>query len=99
MRCTACVLCLSLVGATAYAAPRREVFGYYPYWTRGSGTSGWRWDLLTTVAYFSADLDPNGDVTSWHGWYSAPGMAFVADAHAHGVRAVLCVTNFNKVEI
>ncbi len=81
--------------------PDREIFGYLPYWFRG------RWnqldyDLLSTIAYFSGEVAADGSVGNTHGWPKYPGdPAASADvinainaAHDHGVRVVLCFTNF-----
>jgi len=72
----------------------REVLGYYPYWV--SGYEYMRWDLLTTLAFFSLDADENGNFTSLHGW---PATGLVDLAHANGVRVVVTVVCFEKPDI
>ena len=72
----------------------REVLGYYPYWV--SGYEYMRWDLLTTLAFFSLDADENGDFTSLHGW---PATGLVDLAHANGVRVVVTVVCFERDDI
>jgi spore germination protein YaaH len=55
-----------------------------------------RWDLLTTLAFFSLDADGNGDFTNLHGW---PATGMVDLAHANGVRVVVTVVCFNSSDI
>lgn len=68
----------------------RRVYGYLPYWST-LGKS-FRWDLVSDLVVFSADLKSDGTVSAWHGW---PNTALIAAAHAHGVRVHLCATLFN----
>ncbi|MCZ7586461.1 MAG: glycosyl hydrolase family 18 protein [Deltaproteobacteria bacterium] len=68
-----------------------EVFGYYPYWST-TAPADLRLDLLSTIAYFSLEIDGQGYVTATHGW---PDGDLIDEAHAAGVRVVLCVTNFS----
>ena len=72
----------------------REVLGYYPYWV--SGYEYMRWDLLTTLAFFSLDCDGNGDFTNLHGW---PATGIVDLAHANGVRVVVTLVCFEPADI
>ena len=74
------------------SSPRlsRRVYGYLPYWV--SLDSSFRWDLVSDVIVFAAELTPQGAVSTWHGW---PNPAFIAMAHSHGVRVHLCATLFN----
>jgi spore germination protein YaaH len=72
----------------------REVLGYYPYWV--SGYEYMRWDLLTTLAFFSLDVDGDGDIVSSHGW---PATGIVDLAHANGVRVVVTVVCFEPADI
>lgn len=44
----------------------RIVYGYLPHWV--SGIDELRWDLLTHVAYFAADINSSGEITSTPGW-------------------------------
>ena len=73
---------------------KRQVLGYYTYWKRG--TSNIRWDLLTIIAYFSAELNSGGDITNLHGW---PSSAPINEAHAHGVKVILTATLFGGSSI
>jgi len=85
---------------------RREVFGYLPYWFRS------RWNqvdyaLVSTVAYFSGEVAPDGSVGDTHGWPKYVGdpaassdvISFINAAHGAGVRVVLCFTNFDAAQI
>ena len=82
---------------------KREVFGYLPYWFAN------RWNLLdyelvSTIAYFSAEVNTDGTIGSVHGWprsvgdpsASADVVAMINAAHDAGVRVVLCLTNFDS---
>ncbi|RMF08494.1 MAG: T9SS C-terminal target domain-containing protein [Candidatus Neomarinimicrobiota bacterium] len=73
-------------------APSRTVFGYHPYW-EGTNWQDYNYDLLTTVAYFSAEVNSSGQLTHLHGW---PVTGLINAAHAHGVKVVLCATLFNS---
>ena len=76
---------------------RPVVYGYLPYWE--FDYSGFQWDLLTHLAYFSAELEVDGSVSDSHQWTTA-GMAELMDeAQSAGVQVVLSVTNFENDEI
>jgi hypothetical protein len=91
------------------AAPQaltREIFGYFPYWFR----SGWArldYGLVSTIAYFCAEVGADGTIISTHGWpryagdpaASADLLAMISRAHANGVQVVLCFTNFDGASI
>lgn len=85
------------------SAPRvaREVIGYLPYWehTASAPYTPARWDLLTVLAWFGVEMSATGVITTWRGWGGEHIDALVADAHAHGVKVVLTVTNFTNAEI
>ena len=80
---------------------RRDVLGYLPYWSYSSGKPyvPLRWDLLTILAWFSVALDADGSVGDYNGWTSATAASIVADAHAHGVKVLVTVTNFDSGDI
>jgi spore germination protein YaaH len=91
-----------LARTLAKPALTREVFGYFPYWFSN------RWNLLdyelvSTIAYFSAEVNSNGSIGSVHGWpryagdpsASADVVSMINAAHGAGVRVVLCLTNFD----
>ena len=58
-----------------------------------------KWDLLTHLAYFSAEMEADGTTSDSHQWTSQ-GMASIMDeAQSAGVQVVLSVTNFDNEEI
>lgn len=69
-----------------------EVHGYHPYWM-GTSYGNYRWETLSTVAFFSLDLDASGAIVDSHGW---PWMNLIAQAHAHGVRVLVTATLFSS---
>ena len=75
--------------------PSKKVFGYHPYW-QGTKWQSYNYDLLTTIAYFSAETNSTGDLTNLHGW---PATDLINKAHANGVEVVLTVTLFDKSDI
>ena len=83
----------------AMAAPEvdREVFGYIPHW--GMDYDFPHWELLTTVAYFAVSMDANGLATAYYDWGSDEMQNLVDEAHAHDVRLVATIQNFNDEEI
>ncbi len=84
----------------------REVFGYLPYWFRSRWTQ-LNYRLVSTIAYFSGEINTDGSIGDTHGWPRYPGdPAAVADvismintAHTNGVKVVLCFTNFSSSDI
>ncbi|HEX3948040.1 MAG TPA: hypothetical protein VHW47_10055, partial [Acidimicrobiales bacterium] len=87
----------SLAAAPPMAA--REVFGFAPYWTLEQNT-GFDLSGLTTVAYFSVGIDPDGTLDQsgpgWNGYQSQALVDLVDRAHAAGVRVVLTVNDFDQ---
>ncbi len=73
----------------------KEVLGFHPYW-QGTDWQYYQWDLLTTVAYFGADINFNGNFTNTHSW---PVNSLINTAHANGVRVVLVGILFNSSSI
>ena len=78
---------------------RREVLGYLPYWTLTSpNLSSLRYDRVSTIAYFSVGVQPDGTLnmdpasTGWGGWTSSHMSGVITRAHQSGVRVVLTVT-------
>jgi len=76
------------------SAPSRVVYGYYPFWVADLSTI--RWNALTHLAWFSIDLDGDGDIVAKHGW---PDPDVVNTAHAAGVRVDLTFTLFGGGDI
>ncbi len=75
----------------------REVLGYLPYWEMGYDFP--HWELISIVAWFGAEMNSAGQVTATHGWGGAATEDLVAQAHAHGVRVIVTVTNFDNSSI
>ena len=80
--------------AQALTSLKTRVYGYLPYFSP-IVTSGatLRWDLITDLIVFDADLKSDGTVSSWHGW---PQAGLVSKAHANGVKIHLAAVLFNS---
>ena len=70
----------------------REVFGYLPYW-RYDGYENINYNLVTTIAYFGAEVDELGNLVNLRHW---PASGLVQLAHANGVRVVLTAVLFDS---
>lgn len=79
----------------------REVMGYLPYWsyTADNPYVPMRWDLLTILAWFSVEMDGTGAITNRRGWGGQTTARIVQDAHLHGVKVIITITNFTGSEI
>ena len=75
--------------------PSKDVFGYHPYWM-GTAWINYNFDLISTLAYFSAEVTPTGGLSNLHGW---PVASLINEAHEHGTKVVLCATLFNSSDI
>jgi spore germination protein YaaH len=70
----------------------KKVFGYHPYWASSSAYTLYDYSALSTIGYFSFDVDTaTGSYTTLNGWTSTPIISY---AHQRGVKVVLVVTNF-----
>ena len=72
---------------------QKRVVGWHPYWM---GTAYQRYDYskLSTIAYFSAEVNPtNGNLTTLNSWSTTP---LVAWAHSNDVKVVLTATLFGS---
>jgi spore germination protein YaaH len=69
-------------------------YGFLPYWTL-KGTN-LHWDELTEVAWFSAEVNSAGNITTTHGWGGATAKALIKEAHAHNVQVTLTFTLFSS---
>jgi hypothetical protein len=85
----------------AGSAPLRphEVFGFAPYWTL-SQSGGFNVNGITTIAYFSIDVNADGSLDEsgpgWSGYESQALADLITRAHAAGDRVVLTVTSFDQ---
>jgi len=81
---------------------RREVFGFATYWNLNL-YSEWNLNLVSTVAYFGLDVNPNGTFATqgggWDGWNSSYLTALINKAHLAGDRVVLVIKDFNDSSI
>ncbi len=84
----------ALPPATSNVVLSKRVYGYLPYWVRVDLTT-LRWDLLSDVIAFSADVGMDGNVGNP---YALPDPALVQAAHAHGVKVHLSATLFNTLQ-
>lgn len=79
-----------------------EVFGFAPYWTL-SQSNGFQVAGLSTIAYFSVDVNPDGSVaqsgSGWNGYQSQALVDLVNRAHAAGDRVVLTAENFDQSQL
>ena len=79
-----------------------EVFGFAPYWTLPQST-GFQVAGLSTIAYFSVDVNPDGTVaqsgSGWNGYQSQALVDLVDRAHAAGDRVVLTAENFDQTQL
>ncbi len=75
--------------------PGREVFGYLPYWVY-SYYPNLNYSLLTTIAYFGADINESGNIVNLHNW---PAAGLINQAHSEGVRVVLTVILFDRTKL
>ena len=75
--------------------PSHEVFGYHPYWM-GTAWTGYNFNLISTIAYFSAEITPTGGISNDHGW---PPTSLINTAHAAGTDVVLTATLFSNNDL
>lgn len=70
-----------------------EVFGWHPYWN-GTAWKNYNFQLLSTIAYFSYELNPEtGNYRTIHTWKTTA-MIDSARAANPGIKILLTVTNF-----
>jgi hypothetical protein len=87
--------------SVANAAPlgSHEVFGFAPYWMLDS-SSGFDVNGLSTLAYFSIDVNGNGSLdesgAGWNGYQSQALSDLITRAHGAGDRVVLTVDQFDQ---
>ncbi|MFQ6610470.1 MAG: glycosyl hydrolase family 18 protein, partial [Fidelibacterota bacterium] len=72
-----------------------EVIGYLPYWEYAEYPN-LRYDLLTQINYFSAELSPTGTILNAHNW---PNLAMIEYAQTQGVKVKLCATLFGSADL
>lgn len=72
-----------------------EVHGWHPWWM-GTAYTAYDWSLISTVAFFSLELNGTGGIVEDHGW---PWTALVAEAHAGGARVIVTATLFSAADL
>jgi spore germination protein YaaH len=72
-----------------------QVHGWHPYWM-GTSYLDYDWSLVSTVAFFSLELDGNGSIVNDHAW---PWTGLVSAAHAGGARVIVTATLFSSSSI
>ncbi|HVC71663.1 MAG TPA: glycosyl hydrolase family 18 protein [Acidimicrobiales bacterium] len=87
----------SLAGSAALQS--HEIFGFAPYWTLPQ-ESGFTVSDLTTIAYFSVDVNGDGTVQNsgpgWTGYQSQALSDLITRAHTAGSRVVLTASCFGQ---
>lgn len=73
--------------------PQMHVFGWHPYWM-GTAYKSYNYSLLSTIAYFSYELDPaTGEYISIHDWMTT---SLVDSATSHYCNILLTVSCFGQ---
>ncbi len=71
-----------------------EVYGYHPFWIGPAYYKRYNYQLLTTLSYFSYELNPKtGDYNNIHDWKRSKVIDYAQQA---GCRVELCITNFGS---
>ncbi|UII30604.1 glycosyl hydrolase family 18 protein [Fulvivirga ulvae] len=71
----------------------KQVFGWHPFWM-GTAYKSYNFSLLSTIAYFSYELDPaTGGYKSIHDWKTT---ALIDSAKRYNCDVLLSVTNFGR---
>jgi spore germination protein YaaH len=72
-----------------------EIIGYLPYWMY-SVYPDLRYDLLTQINYFSAELNQYGDIINSHNWAN---LGFIEYAQSQGVKVKLTAVLFDADDL
>jgi spore germination protein YaaH len=71
---------------------QKRVLGWHPYWATTSDIQSYQYSNLTTIAYFSYEVDPvDGTCANLYQWNTSPVVEW---AHSNGVKVVLTATLF-----
>jgi spore germination protein YaaH len=80
----------------------RENFAFVPYWALPQ-SAALSLTGLSTLDYFSLDVDPNGNVdesgSGWNGYQSQALASLISLAHAAGERVVLTMSDFDQASL
>jgi spore germination protein YaaH len=72
----------------------KKVLGWHPYWATTNDIYNYQYTNLTTIAYFSYEVNPtNGGCMTSHSWTNS---SVVEWAHNNGVKVVLTATLFGS---
>jgi spore germination protein len=72
----------------------KQSYGFHPYWASDTISNHYRWDLLSTIAYFGAELDAaTGNISATNFWRTS---TVIDSAHAHGVDVHLTAILFSQ---
>lgn len=76
--------------------PGIQVFGWHPYWM-GSAYKTYNFSLLSTLAYYGAEIDPfTGDFTTTHGWETSGVFAAAGETNCRIELAVINIGEDNN---
>jgi spore germination protein len=72
----------------------KQSYGFHPYWSSDTISKYYRWDLLSTVAFFGAEIAPKtGGIAVSNRWRAS---TMIDSAHAHGVAVHLTAILFSQ---
>ena len=72
-----------------------DIIGYLPYWEYEQYPNI-QYELISEINYFSAELDPIGNIINDHNWSNSNIVDF---AHERGVKVKLCASLFGGNEL
>ncbi|MBM4389022.1 MAG: hypothetical protein FJ088_14875, partial [Deltaproteobacteria bacterium] len=82
---------------SAVGAKERVVLGYLPYWEFANATL--RFEYLTVLAYFSAEITSGGDFSNLHHIGTDELASVINAARANDCLAIFTITNFSDDSI
>ncbi|MDZ7820852.1 MAG: glycosyl hydrolase family 18 protein [Candidatus Marinimicrobia bacterium] len=75
------------------------VFGYLPYWERTTAPPYFRYELLSHIALFDFSVSTDGKISAFPPGWPGDWTATMNNAHANGVKVIMCVVEFNNDDI
>ncbi|MFA7629156.1 MAG: glycosyl hydrolase family 18 protein [Candidatus Neomarinimicrobiota bacterium] len=75
------------------------VFGYLPDWNRNTAPQYFDYDVLTHIALFDFTVSTNGIISGYPAGWPNDWINTMNTAHAHGVKLIMCVVEFNADDI
>ncbi len=76
--------------------PSSTVFGYLPYWEYPDALDYLQYDILSHIAVFDFNVNPNGTLNMPVNW---PWSDLINASHENGVKVILTAVNFSGTEI